>query len=237
MDLRHLNIPSLFKKPIVVLVWLFSLLVSGCVANHGEDTRFLSVDRSDSTLAINALDQLLVKGRAAKTGYSRENFGPSWKDVDLNGCDTRNDILNRDLTDKLHRKTGNTCVVERGKLIDPYTGKVIDFVRGHDTSAQVQIDHVVALANAWQTGAQNISQAERESLANDPLNLIAVDGVANQEKAAGDAATWLPPNRAFRCHYVARQVAVKTKYHLWVTSPEKEAMKNVLASCPNQKLP
>jgi hypothetical protein len=110
-------------------------------------------------------------------------------------------------------------------------------VRGQATSQEVQIDHVVALSNAWQTGAQQLDEKRRVALANDPLNLLAVEGKANQQKSDGDAATWLPPNRPFRCQYVARQIAVKQKYQLWVTISEKEAIEKVLAMCPNQQLP
>ena len=122
-----------------------------------------------------------------------------------------------------------------GTFQEPYTGRTIVFRRGAETSAAVQIDHVVALGDAWQKGAQQLTAQQREHLANDPLNLIAVDGPANQDKSASDAATWLPPNKAFRCHYVARQISVKAAYRLWVTAAEKEAMKRILASCPGQQ--
>lgn len=125
------------------------------------------------TTAIALLATLTVKGRAPKTGYDRSgSFGTAWLDVDQNGCDTRNDILARDLTGTV--KSGN-CRVLTGTLPGPYTGKKIHFERGTSTSSLVQIDHVVALSNAWQTGAQQLSQAQRVSLANDPLNLLAVD--------------------------------------------------------------
>lgn len=180
--------------------------------------------------ALRILNTLPVKGRAPKTGYSRAQFGDAWSDIDHNGCDTRNDILNRDLTAKQH-KNSRGCVVISGILNDPYTGKVINFMRGKDTSEQVQIDHVVALSDAWQSGAQEISAQERLQLANDPENLLAVDGPANQQKSDSDAATWLPANASFRCSYVARQIRVKAKYHLWVKPAEKEAMINVLTPC------
>lgn len=180
--------------------------------------------------ALRILNTLPVKGRAPKTGYSRTQFGDAWIDIDHNGCDTRNDILNRDLTAKQH-KNSRGCVVISGILNDPYTGKIINFIRGKDTSEQVQIDHVVALSDAWQSGAQEISAQERLQLANDPENLLAVDGPANQQKSDSDAATWLPANTSFRCPYVARQIRVKAKYHLWVKPAEKEAMINVLTPC------
>lgn len=187
--------------------------------------------------AINVLDTLPVKGRAPKTGYTRDQFGPAWKDMNHNGCDTRNDILQRDLTKKTF-KNGSKCVVATGTLVtDPYTGKTIVWTRGQNTSSAIQIDHVVALSNAWQTGAQQWSAQKRETFGNDPLNLIAADGPANMAKGDGDAATWLPPNKAYRCQYVENQIAVKKKYGLWVTAAEKNAMNNILQNCPNAPLP
>ena len=187
--------------------------------------------------ALTVLNTLAVKGRAPKTGYSRDQFGAAWADVDHNGCDTRNDILNRDLTDKTYKANTHDCVVASGVLQDPYTGTRIDFVRGQDTSTAVQIDHVVALSDAWQKGAQQLTEDERRNLANDPYNLLAVDGPSNQRKSDGDAATWLPANTGFRCEYVARQIGVKQKYRLWVTQAEHDAMANVLATCPAQTIP
>ncbi|MCK9794507.1 DUF1524 domain-containing protein [Isoptericola sp. 4D.3] len=187
--------------------------------------------------ALAALEALPVKGRAPKTGYSRDQFGPAWADVDHNGCDTRNDILARDLTGTATEPGTHDCVVLSGVLADPYTATTIDFLRGQTTSTAVQIDHVVALSDAWQKGAQQLDGEVRRQLANDPLNLLAVDGPTNSGKGDGDAATWLPPNKAFRCQYVARQVAVKQAYALWVTQAEHDAIENVLSRCPDQSLP
>lgn len=185
-----------------------------------------------SITALELLATLPIKGRAPKTGYDRVGeFGRAWLDTDKNGCDTRNDVLARDLA-VIDRPGG--CRVLTGLLIDPYTGKAIDFVRGQGTSQAVQIDHVVALSNAWQTGAQALSYEQRVALANDPLNLLAVDGRSNQQKSDGDAATWLPPNKAFRCEFVARQVSVKAAHALWVTPPEHAAIERVLEGCPGQ---
>jgi len=182
-------------------------------------------------LAIAVLETLPVKGRAPKTGFSRDQFGPAWTDVNRNGCDTRNDILKRDLTEIIYNEKTRDCVVLSGVLLDKYSGETINFVRGNVTSMEVQIDHVVALSNAWQTGAFKLSVAQRTALANDPLNLFAVKGRLNSQKSDGDAATWLPPLKSFRCAYVAQQIAVKAKYSLWVTGPEKSAMVGILAKC------
>ena len=183
---------------------------------------------------IGVLNRLAVKGRAPKTGYDRDLFGDGWGSI--GSCDTRNFILQRDLTNITWR-SGETCIVATGILKDPYTGKVISFKRGVGTSLAVQIDHVVAVSDAWQKGAQQWSYTTRVKFYNDPLNLLAVDGPTNGQKSDSDAASWLPPNKGIRCHYVARQVAVKAKYKLWVTSAEKTAITNVLKSCPNQQLP
>lgn len=187
--------------------------------------------------ALAVLATLPVKGRAPLTGYDRAAFGQTWKDTDRNGCDTRDDVLGRDLSDRLYAPGTRDCVVLSGTLSEPYTGRTLAFVRGVGTSEAVQVDHVVALGNAWQTGAQGWSVAERGLFANDPLNLLAVDGPTNQSKGAGDAATWLPPNRSYRCAYVARQVAVKARYGAWVTPAEKAAVERVLAVCPGERAP
>ena len=189
---------------------------------------------SDSgEVARDALAALPTKGRAPKTGYKRSQFGDGW--AKAGGCDTRNVILRRDLVNAV--LGDDNCKVQAGALSDPYTGQRISFKRGANSSGTVQIDHVVALSNAWQTGAQQLSSEQRISLANDPLELLAVDGPANQQKGDGDAATWLPSNKPFRCQYIARQIAVKKKYSLWVTPPERTAMERILASCPEQRLP
>ncbi|MGW8567669.1 GmrSD restriction endonuclease domain-containing protein [Isoptericola sp. NPDC055881] len=190
-----------------------------------------------SGTALVALDTLPVKGRAPKTGYSRDQFGPAWADVDHNGCDTRNDILARDLSRTVTDPKTHDCIVLSGVLDDPYTGRSIDFRRGQTTSTAVQIDHVVALSDAWQKGAQQLDDEVRRRLANDPLNLLAADGPTNAGKGDGDAATWLPPSKAFRCQYVARQVAVKQAYALWVTRGEHDAIARVLSGCPDEPLP
>ncbi|WP_245559132.1 GmrSD restriction endonuclease domain-containing protein [Microbacterium indicum] len=184
--------------------------------------------------ALAAAQALGVKGRAPRTGYDRDLFGSGWKDPDRSGCDARNDILARDLAGATFR---GPCTVMTGSLADPYSGQAIAFERGETTSQAVQIDHVVALSDAWQKGAQSWTDEQRVAFANDPLNLLAVDGPTNAAKSDGDTATWLPPNKAFRCAYVARQVAVKASYGLWVTSAEQDAMVRVLTTCPDEQLP
>ncbi|WP_307810587.1 GmrSD restriction endonuclease domain-containing protein [Tomitella biformata] len=191
---------------------------------------------ASAAAALAQLSTLAVKGRAPKTGYSRDLFGSAWTDAvsvegGRNGCDTRNDILRRDLTELTFKPGSRDCAVLTGVLADPYTGTTIAFQRGAATSSEVQIDHVVALSDAWQKGAQQLDAATRQDFANDPRNLQATQGRANQQKGDGDAATWLPPNNAYRCTYVARQVEVKSAYGLWVTAAERDAIERVLLSC------
>lgn len=189
--------------------------------------------RHSGATALGELDRLPVKGRAPLTGYDRDRFGAAWLDADRNGCDSRDDILNRDLSHRAYEPGTHDCVVDSGVLADPYTATRIAFVKGDGDL--VDIDHVVALGNAWATGAFGWGIRERAALANDPMNLLAVDASANRQKGDGDAATWLPGNKPYRCAYVARQIAVKAKYRLWVTAPEKAAMQRVLARCPGQR--
>ena len=207
-------------RRIVVIALLLSLLPA-------------TFSQAATTDALTALNKLEVKGRAPKTGYTRSQF-PHWSDPDRNGCDARNDILKRDLTDISYKAGTRDCKVIAGQLLDPFSGKVITF---STTKVVIDIDHVVALSNAWQTGAAYFDKALRTQIANDPLNLLAVDSKLNRQKGDGDAATWLPPSKTFRCAYVARQVAVKAKYKLWVSEPEKIAITKILSSCAGQKLP
>ena len=207
-------------RRIVVITLLLTLL-------SPSNTQAAPID------ALTALNNLEVKGRAPKTGYARSQF-PHWSDPDRNGCDARNDTLKRDLTNITYKVGTRECKVIAGQLLDPFTGKVITFSA---TKVVIDIDHVVALSNAWQTGAAYFDKNKRSQIANDPLNLLAVDSKLNRQKGDGDAATWLPPSKAFRCEYVARQVAVKAKYGLWVTQPEKVAIDKILSTCVGQKLP
>ncbi len=186
------------------------------------------------TKATTLLAKILVKGRAPKTGYDRDLFSDGWGDI--GECDTRNYILRRDLKSITWRSSPR-CTVATGILNDPYTAKKIYFVRGVGTSNAVQVDHVVAVSDAWQKGAQKLSSSSRYAFYNDPLNLLAVDGPTNSQKSDSDAASWLPPNRKYWCSYVSRQIAVKYKYKLWVTSAEKSSMLRVLKTCPNQLVP
>lgn len=226
------------KAAAVVLAAVLGLFTGAmpAVAADTLDSSTATAAEPAGVAAADLLATLPVKGRAPKTGYERALFGPTWADVDRNGCDTRNDILRRDLTEITYISSV-PCTVKTGILADPYTGTSINFIRGTTTSSAVQIDHVVALSDAWQKGAQQLTTEQRTAFANDPLNLQATDGPTNQQKSDGDAATWLPPAKSFRCEYVARQVSVKARYSLWVTQAEHDAIAGILASCPGQLAP
>ena len=189
-----------------------------------------TTNQDDETLAINVLNKLEVKGRAPKTGYTREQFYNGWPTAE--GCNLRQRILKREFGDTA--VLDEKCMVIAGEYDEPYTGKHLVFKEREEITKGVQIDHIVALSDAWQKGAQKLTATDRYNLATDPLNLIAVDASTNQKKSDGDAATWLPPNKGFRCQYIARQISVKYKYHLWVTEAEKNAMITVLNTCPNE---
>lgn len=189
------------------------------------------VAEGDGPLALEVLESLEVKGRAPKTGYKREEFYNGWPTVD--GCSLRQRIIKREFGESA---VMNGCDVVAGEFEESYTGEYKKFSTKEEISKGIQIDHVVALSDAWQKGAQYMDKTVRYEMATDPLNLLAVDGPANQGKSDGDAATWLPPNKKFRCQYVARQVSVKYKYKLWVTEAEKTAISDILAGCPNERV-
>lgn len=224
-----LDAPSALNRPPVVTPTVTEMVTEVV-------TETVEVAPEPTSPARELLATLEVKGRAPMTGYDRALFGQAWSDDvrvpgGRNGCDTRNDVLRRDLHDTVIRPGTHGCLVESGTLLDPYSGETLEFVRG-PRSAEIQIDHVVALADAWQKGAQAWDEGTRRDFANDPANLLAVRGDLNQQKGAGDAATWLPPDTSFRCDYVSRIIGVKATYGLWVTEAEQEALSRELMRCP-----
>jgi hypothetical protein len=193
--------------------------------------------------ALAALATLEVKGRAPMTGYDRALFGPDYSDAarvepwGRNGCDSRNDALARDL----QRETveSNGCVVTSGVLAyEPYTGARNVYFDKHDGLYETDLDyeHIVSLGNAFATGAQQWTPEKREEFANIGINILMTDPSQNRSKGDSDFATWLPPNKAFRCSLAARQIRVKAAFELWVTPPEKAAFERVLATCPDEPL-
>lgn len=162
--------------------------------------------------------------------YDRAAFGPAWADVDGNGCDTRSDILARDLAEFTY-KSGSTCKIADGTLNDPYTGTVID----GDLSEHVQIDHVVSLADAWYSGASDWDAEQRERFANDPENLVAVDAATNMSKSDDSISEWYPrwdsPSQKAECRYGAQYVHVLDTYELSVTSDDYLHLKQLEIDC------
>jgi hypothetical protein len=223
-----------FSRSALAATLLLPLVFATASASASPAHQTVNPVQTAAPTAKSILDKLAVKGRAPKTGYDRSLFSDGWGNI--GACDSRNYILDRDLS-KVTYRDGDPCIVATGVLRDPYTGKTIYFKRGVGTSTKVQIDHVVAVSDAWQKGAQKWTSAKRYNFYNDPLNLLAVDGPTNGQKSDSDAASWLPPNKGYRCAYVSRQIAVKFKYGVWVTSAEKAAMGQVLAKCPGFRLP
>ncbi|MFT4199860.1 HNH endonuclease family protein [Gordonia sp. (in: high G+C Gram-positive bacteria)] len=237
-----------FRFLVLALAGLLVGTLSGCGVKDFLTEQLQSVAQSGvpSTVSIGQggiyvdtaglakVARLPVKYRSSIQGYTRDAYGPQWDDnVDVplghNGCNTRDDILHRDMTNVEMRWGG--CFVSTGTLYDQYTGQTIHFVRGPDTSGTVEIDHVVSLANAWTTGAKYWDYPKRHNFANDPMNLQAVGHDINQVKGPYDAQGFLPPNRAYRCTYVNRQLDVKIAYGLWITKQEADAMRSVLMAC------
>jgi hypothetical protein len=202
------------------------------VENTGAEAGISDEGSGDRKPAIAVLELLEVKGRAPKEGYSREAFYGNWPTIE--GCSLRQRIIKREFGESA---VLDGCDVVAGEFEEPYTGVFLKFESKTEISKGVQIDHVVALSDAWQKGAKYMDQDTRYKIATDPLNLLAVDAKANQGKSDGDAATWLPKNKKFRCQYVARQVSVKYKYKLWVTEAEKKAIMDVLSACPGEIAP
>ena len=232
MKLRTRRLGAVAVIFIGVVVWVFANPKS-------YETSFIQISEPEAvevtentgtgTLAVEVLELLEVKGRAPKTGYSREEFYSSWPIID--GCSLRQRIIKRDFGEMA---VLDGCNVVAGEYDEPYTGEHLVLTKKEEIS-DLQIDHIVALSDAWQKGAQYMSEETRHEIATDPLNLLTVDSSANAKKSDGDAATWLPANKKFRCQYVARQVSVKYKYGLWVTEAEKEAILKILDNCPNEK--
>ena len=196
-----------------------------------------AIARAGAGTALAALADLKVQQRGPSTGYARSKFGSALTDIDGNGCDQRNDILRRDLTRKTLQAGSNGCTVVTGTLLDPYTGRTLSYQQAPDQPTRVQIDHVVSLGDAWLKGARNWTATRRAEFNADPLNLLAVGANVTAGKRASDAVRWLPEATTYRCAYVARQVAVKHAYGIWVTSAERTVMARILTGCAGLEPP
>lgn len=220
------------RRSILLFVVVIVALLAFVVFQIFQDEAPKTEQHFDS--ALQQLAEIQTRAPVSSSGYSRHEFGERWADVDRNGCDTRNDVLGRDLIQAVPADQYG-CRIGSGVLIDPYSGERIIFRRGEATSAKVQIDHVVSMSDAWRKGAQDLSFKEREEFANDPLNLLAVDGEMNKAKSNFDASEWLPPRKDFHCEFVSIHVAVKYKYELWMTPQEHQSIQKLLEEqCPQQ---
>jgi hypothetical protein len=228
------------------LMWLaLAVALAVVVALQGTTTsgdRSQFVAQADIPTVAPGVDVLagvaVVPVRIRSYDYRRDAFGDAWTDENTargghNGCDTRNDILDRDLVDKTYVSI-KRCpdAVATGTLHDPYTNDTIAFVRGNQTGAAVQIDHIVPLAFAWDQGARNWADEMRVRFANDPANLLAVGGPVNQDKGDQEPADWMPPNAAFQCQYAIGFIAVLRGYGLPVDAPSVTALRDAAATCP-----
>lgn len=184
----------------------------------------------DVPAATALLESLPVSDAGSPTPYDRDAYGQAWADTNHNGCDTRNDVLARDLTAETFKPGTHDCVVLTGTLADPYTGSTIAFVRGQGTSEKVQIDHLIPLGLAWQHGASGWSAEQRESFANDFDNLTAVDGSSNSSKSDKGPDEWLP-TLAYQCEYVTRFTYVASKYSLSLATTDEAAIAKILPTC------
>lgn len=180
----------------------------------------------------------VVQARAHRHDYRRSVFGDAWDDDNdapggHNGCDTRNDILNRDLVDITHVSTKRCAeAVASGILHDPYTNATVAFTRGAKIGEAVQIDHIVPLAYAWDMGASAWPYRQRLRFANDPANLLAVAGKGNQDKGDAGPGQWMPPNKSFACQYAVAYIAVLRGYALRLDQPSADVLRAAAATCP-----
>lgn len=200
---------------------------------------------SDPAVWQSGLDatNTIATAKARPGGYDRERYFGGWASNGCGSATTRDTILARDLKGAVKNPR---CQVTSGTLADPYTGRTIQFRRGRNTSSAVQIDHVVALLDAWESGARDWDQAKRVEYANSPDVLLASDGPANMAKGSGldvngtalyrpqDSGApdvWMPDNKAYRCDYMAKRATIKSKWGLTMTPREKQQTVSVLSQC------
>lgn len=194
--------------------------------------RIRSLDATWNPLeALSSLPVVEEGTSMSATPYDRAFFGQEWMDVDRNGCDTRNDILRRDLDDLVVKEGTQGCVAYSGSFVDPYTTETFYFERGSGNAGELHVDHIVALSDAWHKGAANWNDETRVKFANDPMNLVVTFGDVNLAKGADDAGDWLPPNKAAHCAFAVRVVWVKDRYNLAVAQDEATALGDVLGGC------
>jgi hypothetical protein len=228
------------------LLWLLAFVTIAVLiavqATNSSINRAQFIAGADMPTVAPGVDVLagiaLIPVRIRSYDYRRDAFGESWTDDNdapggHNGCDTRNDILERDLVEKTYvsiKRCPNA--VATGTLHDPYTNATIALVRGEKTGAAVQIEHIVPLAYAWDMGARNWTDQMRIRFANDPANLLAVEGQVNQDKGDQEPALWMPPNAAFHCQYAMQFIAVLRGYALPIDAPSAVVLRGASETCP-----
>lgn len=178
------------------------------------------------TRASIVLKTLAVRSES-RSGYQRTLFN-HWRDADGDSCDTREEVLIRQ--SQVSAQVGPGCRVYSGRWTSAYDAVVVT-----DPST-LDIDHVVALAEAWDSGASRWSFTTRQAFANDLAftgSLIAVTASSNRSKSDRDPAEWLPGNSAYRCTYVTTWIAVKYRWSLSIDSAEKSALQRQVTACGN----
>ncbi|MCB0932771.1 MAG: HNH endonuclease [Mycobacterium sp.] len=217
-----------------VAVIVAAQVVSAQHSDRSSSSRAPAVRPGSDVLA----GTVVVDARVRGSDYRRDAFGRAWDDDNdapggRNGCDTRDEILARDLSDTTYVST-KRCprAVRSGTLRDPYTNATVAFLRGDRVGAAVQIDHIVPLAFAWDMGARDWAPELRKRFANDPANLIAVAGSANQDKGDLPPGEWMPPNRAFWCQYSTQFIEVVRGYQLAVDAASAGRLRDAIRTCP-----
>jgi uncharacterized protein DUF1524 len=227
-------------------IWLLAavalaILVAAQVTVDSDRKSRLVADADVPTVApgVDILTGIsLIPLRVHGNDYRRAAFGDAWTDDNSapgghNGCDTRDDVLDRDLVDKTYVSISRCPnAVATGTLHDPYTNDTINFTRGNQIGAAVQIDHIVPLALSWDLGARSWPDDVRIRFANDPANLLAVQGKANQDKGDAEPAHWMPPNHAFWCQYAVQFAAVLRGYGLPVDKRSAVVLRDAASTCP-----
>ncbi|NLE97833.1 MAG: HNH endonuclease [Propionibacterium sp.] len=213
----------------VVIVLLVAMAATLAIWRPWESAREDAA--GERSVTLQTLDGLEEVSGYSEARYDRDLFGQRWLDVDRNGCDTRNDILGRDLAEPVFKENTNDCKVLSGTLTDPYSGEVVDFISGQNTSVLVQIDHVVPLAWAWRHGAENWTMDRRAEFANDPRNLLASSQEMNQSKGASGPSAWLPPVRDLQCGYAEDWIEILDVYDLGVNAADRATLEGVLLGC------
>lgn len=228
---------KLLYRSIPAIIML-GMLSTGVPANAADATGSIPVGQS----ATQVLSTLTV---GVKSDVSSDRKSHQWNKVDgkTGNYTTRDLVLERDMSNVTYNSRGN---VNTGILLEPYTGKTIHFQRGQSNKTEggsasnrdggIQIDHVVAYAEAYRSGLDKLDFQQRDTYYNDPDVLLVSQAEANNVKKDGTIAEWKPSNQAFQCDYASLQIGIKAKYGLMVDQKEHDKLAQVLASCPTETI-